>query len=64
MKFDQINKIRKEVLKKSIKKKFCAAVISNCLNFYRFRIKFMRKLNKYKKIDMGGRCRNNIKRIG
>ena len=63
MKFDQINKIRKEVLKKSIKKKFCAAVISNCLNFYRFRIKFMRKLNKYKKIDMGGRCRNNIKRI-
>ena len=63
MKFEQINIMRKKVLKKPIKTKFCAAVISNCKHYYRFRLKFMEKLNKYKKIDMGGKCKNNIKRI-
>ena len=54
-----INEVRKEVLKLSIRTKFCAAVISNCLKAP-FRIKFINDLNKYKKVDMGGKCRNNI----
>ena len=62
MKFSKINAIRKEVIKKPIRSKFCAAVITNCQPFYLFRIKFIEKLNKYKKIDMGGKCKNNIKK--
>ena len=55
-----INQVRKEVLKAPIRKKFCAAVISNCGKKYGFRLNFINKLSKYKKVDMGGRCRNNI----
>ena len=55
-----INQVRKEVLKAPIRKKFCAAVISNCGKNYGFRLNFINKLSKYKKVDMGGRCRNNI----
>ena len=60
MNFTNINRNRKEVLKTSKRKKFCAAVISNCKSFYRFRLKFIEKLSKYKKVDMGGKCKNNI----
>ena len=53
-----INKIREIVSKSRIRKKFCAAVISNCLP--RFRLNFIEKLSKYKKVDMGGKCKNNL----
>ena len=55
-----IKRIRKYVLKNKIRNKFCAGVISNCNG--NFRMKFIHKLNKYKKIDMGGKCENNIGR--
>ena len=60
MNFTDINNKRKEVLKNQIRTNFCAAVISNCKPFYRFRLKFIEKLSNYKKIDMGGKCNNNI----
>ena len=59
MNFNNINKIREKVLKQPVRNYFCAAVISNCNGY---RLKFIERLNKYKKVDMGGRCRNNIKR--
>ena len=43
--------------------KFCAAIISNCQNWTKFRLNFIRELNKYKKIDMGGKCDNNAGEI-
>ena len=58
--FTDIDKVRKEVLKNPIRTKFCGAVISNCTA--EFRLKFIDKLNKYKTVDMGGKCWNNIKR--
>ena len=57
--YKRINEIRKAVLKMPIRTKFCAAVISNSYKT-NFRIEFINALNKYKKIDMGGRYRNNI----
>jgi hypothetical protein len=60
--FNDINAKRLSVLYKPIRKKFCAAVISNCGEGYRFRIDFINKLNNYKKIDMGGKCYRNIHR--
>ena len=56
--FSDIDKIREEVIKNPIRKKFCAAVISNCRSL--FRLNFIDKLSEYKKVDMGGRCKNNI----
>ena len=53
-----INIIRKKYILKNKKKKFCAAVISNKNAF--FRNNFLRELNKYKKVDMGGKYNNNI----
>jgi len=54
-----INQKREEVLKSPIRKKFCAAVISK--GFWKhFRTRFINELNKYKRVDMGGRFRNNI----
>jgi hypothetical protein len=44
----------------SIKTKFCAAVISNSRNFTSFRMKFIKKLNEYKHVDMGGTYLNNV----
>ncbi len=41
-------------------KNFFAAVISDNFNTGYFRFHFFNKLNKYKKIDMGGRAFNNI----
>ena len=55
-----IEKKRKDVLNKPIRKKFCAAVISNGLHSDKFRLKFINELNKNKKIDMGGNYLNNI----
>ena len=55
--------MRKDILKKPIRKKFCAAVISNCgISFAKFRLNFIDKLSEYKKVDMGGKCQNNINR--
>ena len=50
-------KVRDEVLNSPRRQKFCAAVISNPIGF---RFNFMKKLNKYKKIDNGGRVHNNV----
>ena len=47
----------------SNKKKFCAAVISNNNSYSYFRLQFIKELNKYKKVDMGGKALNNIGRI-
>ena len=54
LKIDMIR--QKNILRK--KKKFCAAVISN-KNGY-FRNNFINELRKYKKVDMGGKYKNNI----
>ena len=59
LRFDGIKQIREEVLKRPIRTKFCAAVISNGY-WALFRSKFIYELNKYKKVDMGGRYKNNI----
>ena len=56
--FSIIEQKRKEAMKNKIKRKFCGAVISNCRA--EFRMNFIDKLNKYKKVDFGGKCRNNV----
>ena len=53
-----IDKIREKALNGRIRNNFCAAVISNCGSL--FRLHFIEKLSKYKKVDMGGYCKNNI----
>jgi len=60
IKYKDFMKKRKEVLENPIRKKFCAAVISNARSSDGFRINFIKELNKYKKIDMGGKYGNNI----
>ena len=60
--FKDINQRRFEITKNPMRKKFCAAVISNCNDRYKFRLNFIDKLNEYKKVDMGGKCLNNINR--
>lgn len=55
---DFIEQRRQSLLIK--KRKFCAAVISNHLFSDGFRIKFIKELNKYKKVEMGGKYMNNI----
>ena len=57
--FAVVKEIREEVLKSPVRTKFCAAVISNGY-WGHFRTKFLNELNKYKRVDMGGRYRNNI----
>ena len=54
-------KIRNEVIKKP-RKKFCVAAISQISPKFTdfFRLNFIEELNKYKKIDMGGKYNNNI----
>ena len=62
--FNNIQKIRKKILNSPIRKKFCAALISNSHISDKFRLKFIEELNKFKKIDMGGKYKNNLgKRI-
>ena len=56
--FINIDKEREKVLKNSIRNKFCAAVISNCRAH--FRLSFINKLSEYKRVDIGGKCINNI----
>jgi len=54
-------KIRNEVIKKP-RKKFCVAAISQTSPFFSdfFRLQFIKELNKYKKVDMGGKYNNNV----
>ena len=47
-------------MKKAKRKLFCASVISNYIYGDLFRLKFINKLNKYKRVDMGGRYKNNV----
>ena len=54
-----IIKIRNNAIN-SDKKKFCAAVISNFFAAKNFRFIFFNELNKYKKIDMGGRLFSDV----
>jgi hypothetical protein len=54
------NLIRKRVLENPTRIKFCAAVISNRQYTNGFRLNFIKELNKYKRIDMGGYYNNNI----
>lgn len=54
------NMVRKNVLNNQIRKKFCAAVVSNNFSTDGFRLKFINELSKYKKVDMGGKYENNI----
>ena len=58
-----MNKIRNKLLSNPKRKKFCAAVISNSFFTDYFRLNFIKKLNEYKKIDMGGRYKNNVGKI-
>jgi len=60
--FNEIDSKRLEVINSPIRKKFCAGVISNCGPPYEFRLNFIKKLNNYKTVDMGGACNNNIHR--
>ena len=53
-----IKKMRQKVLNNPLRKKFCAAVISN--NITSLREKLINELNKYKKVDMGGKFLNNV----
>ena len=63
LKYKEIEKIREAILKKPIRKKFCAALISNNLITDGFRINFINELSKYKAVDMGGRFNNSIGRF-
>lgn len=54
-----IQKIRANSIKNK-NKKFCAAVISDNFNSTIFRFQFIKELNKYKKVEMGGRTFKNI----
>ena len=55
-----MKKLREKALNSPMRIKFCAAVISNNICSDGFRLKFIDELNKYKKIDMGGRFLNNV----
>ena len=55
--FKDIEQKRKDSIKYT-KKFFCAAVISNC--GAEFRMNFINELNRYKQVDMGGKCNNNV----
>ena len=57
-KFSEIKKIREDVIKNPIRKKFCAGAITNC--GATFRLDFIHKLNNYKIVDLGGSCENNL----
>lgn len=52
--------VRKKVLKNPLRKKFCAAVISNIHRTDGFRLYFIEQLKKYKSVDMGGKYKNNV----
>ena len=52
--------IRKKNILNSKREKFCVGVISNLRSTDFFRINFIKELNKYKKVDMGGAYNNNV----
>ncbi len=52
----EIIKRRNEIINNPIRNKFCAAVISNCRAT--FRMSFIKELNKYKKVVLEGKCKN------
>ena len=52
-----IKKMRKKIKNRT---KFCVAMISNNRSSDNFRLSFISKLNKYKKVDMAGKVFNNI----
>ena len=58
--YKSINNIRKKIIFGQMRKKFCGSVISNIRSTDYFRIKFIKELSKYKKVDMGGKYNNNI----
>ena len=62
-KYSDFEKIKEEVLNRNIRKKFCAAVISNSQFTDYFRLDFINELSKYKTIDMGGKYKNNVGNI-
>ena len=55
-----IEKIRRRAYRRKIRKKFCAAVISNFNSSDGFRLNFINELSKYKNVDMGGQYKNNV----
>jgi len=59
--FDNLIEIRNNAIKNP-RKKFCAAVISDIFPEFNdfFRLEFIKKLNKYKIVDMGGRYNNTV----
>ncbi len=58
--FNNLYVERNKSLNSPKRMKFCAALISNNITTDGFRLKFIKELNKYKKIDMGGKINNNI----
>ena len=54
--FSDLDQKRYEFLHNPRRKKFCGAVISNCNA--KFRLNFIDRLNKYKHVDIGGKCSN------
>ena len=58
---NNFNASRNKTLNSPKRMKFCAALISNNISTDGFRLKFIKELNKYKKVDMGGTIDNNIK---
>lgn len=58
-----IELIRTKILNSPIRTKFCAGVISNYFITDGFRLIFIKELNKYKIVDMGGRYHNNVGKI-
>ena len=57
----EIEIVRNRTLNSSIRKKFCAAIITNgWWTTDGFRMNFINELNKYKQVDMGGRYKNNV----
>ena len=57
IKIKDFEMVRNEVLNSRKREKFCSAVITNPIGF---RLNFIKELNKYKNIDMGGRFHNNV----
>jgi len=55
--------IRNKVLNSYKRTKFCSAVISNSYWTDYFRLEFIEELNKYKRVDMGGKFKNNVGKI-
>ena len=63
IKNEAIELIRNKILKNPIRTKFCSAVISNIYTTDGFRLNFIKELSKYKKVDMGGKYKNNVGEI-